>query len=575
MMNKNNFLPYMIDVYPNKSQYLSGEDISIHVQMMNPNENQIQAVITINVMLLHDVIVQRRLEVILQPQSEESIDISLSAFQDDWQGYGVDVTLQVENQDIQTFSTAFDVVSTWKKAPRYGFLSDFHREDEQDSKDIEQMVKYHLNVVQFYDWMYRHDNLIPEENYFIDPLSRELSLKAIKNKIKLCHTYGMRALAYGAVYAASKEFYEKHKEWALYDNSGKVQNLGDGWLAIMNISPKSPWFHHIINEFKKTVELLDFDGIQMDTYGFPKTAYSMQDGQKKLEKLNEHFPALINTTKKQLEAVKEDIGLIFNAVSSWSIETVAPAEQDAVYIEVWDPCDRYFHLYHLINRGRELGKKPVILAAYISAYLKENNIKPEYAENCLLLASAVIFASGGYHILLGENNGVLAHPYFVRYGVIRQEFERMLRNYYDFIVRYANLLYDPGLADVSMTHVNGINDDYRFSNGRFSSYGEADKIWTIIKEKPGYKIIHLINFTGIQSEIWNEPKEKRPATANNIVIKALIDEHIKGIFLCSPDINNGVPQELTYEFEPYCRGRVTVFNVPELKIWDLIYIEVE
>jgi dextranase len=301
----------------------------------------------------------------------------------------------------------------------------------------------------------------------------------------------------------------------------------------------------------------------------------MQDGKKKLEKLSEHFPVLINNTRKQLEAIKKDIGLFFNAVNNWSIETVVSAEQDAVYIEVWDPCDRYLHLYHLINRAKELGKKPVILAAYISAYLMENDVPPEYAENCLLLASTVIFASGGYHILLGEKNGILAHPYFIRYGVIRNEFERILRNYYDFIVRYANLLYDPELADVSMTHVNGINDDYRFSNGRFSSYGEADKIWTIIKEKPGYKIINLINFSGIHSDVWNEPKEKRPSVIENIVIKALINEDIKGVFVCSPDINNGIPQALNFEFEPYCRGKVAVFKVPKLDVWDLIYIEVK
>lgn len=574
-MQENILSPYIVDVYPDKAQYLSDEEIKIHIQMFNPCEKEIEVTIKMIVMLLDDMIIEKSLTLTLQGQSEKKVVFSIPSQKCDWQGYGVDVSLLVNNEVSHTLSTAFDVVSTWKKAPRYGFLSDFYREDEEDTKDIEQMRKYHLNVVQFYDWMYRHDNLVPDKDYYIDPLSRELSLKAVKNKVKLCHKYGMKALAYGAVYAASREFYEKYKDLALYDNTGNVQNLGDNWLFIMNTSPESPWVQHIISEFKKAVELFDFDGIHMDTYGFPKTAYSMLNGQKKLERLDEHFPVLINNTRKQLETVKDDIGLIFNAVSNWSVETVAPAKQDAVYIEVWDPCERYFHLNHLINRAKELGKKPVILAAYLTAFLKENDIEPEYAENSFLLASAVIFASGGYHLLLGEENGVLAHPYYVRYGKIRHEFERTIRNYYDFIVRYANLLYDPQLIDLSMTHANGINDEYRFENGRFSSYGEPDKIWTIIKEKPGYKIINLINFSGIQSDIWNEAKESRPTTTENIDIKVLIDEKVKGVFWASPDINNGLPQEIEFEFEHYRRGEVIKFSIPKLEVWNLIYIKVE
>jgi Uncharacterized conserved protein len=566
---------YISDVYPDKAQYLYKENVNIIVELSNKMQEEINAVIQVSVLDIDKVIMQQNKDITLKPEVNQEVVFSYVPSSDESKGYGVDVILTVNGSTVCSLSTAFDVADSWKKAPRYGFLCDFYRKDENDAEAVKQMSKYHLNVVQFYDWMYRHDNLIPDENYFIDPLNRQLSLNAVKNKLKLCHDYGMKTMAYGAIYAASREFFEKNRDLALYNSNGGVQNLGGNWLFIMNISPESPWVSHIIDEFAKTVTLFDFDGIHMDTYGFPKAAFSMLNGQKRLERLEEHYPSFINRTREQLEAVKDDVGIIFNAVGNWSVETVASAKQDAVYIEVWDPCERYFHLNHIVSRAKELGRKPVILAAYLSAFLKENGVDPEYAENSFLLVSSVIFASGGYHILLGENNGILAHPYFVRYGAIRKEFERMVRNYYDFIVRYQSLLYDLELSDKSMTHANGINEEYVFGKSVFSSYGEPDKVWTIIKEKPGFKVINLINLKGIASDIWNEEKTNRPVTVENIQIKVLVNENVKKVVIATPDFNNGSAKELDFTYSEHVRGRLLEFTVPILEIWNLVCIETE
>ncbi len=569
---------YISDVYPDKAQYLLNENVNILVELSGKLQQEINAVIQLSVRDIDQVIIQQNREVTLKPDKPNSISevvFSFAPLSGETKGYGVDVILIVNGNVTSRLSTAFDAAYSWKSAPRYGFLSDFYKQDENDSEAVKQMSKYHLNVVQFYDWMYRHDNLIPPVTYFTDPLNRELSMDAVKNKLKQCHDYGMKTMAYGAIYAAGREFFEKNRDLALYNSNGDVQTLGDNWLFIMNISPESPWVGHIIGEFAKTVTLLDFDGMHMDTYGFPKAAFSRLNGQKKLERLERHYPDFINRARRELEALKEDVGIIFNAVGNWSVETVASAKQDAVYIEVWDPSDRYIHLNHIISRAKELGRKPVILAAYLSAFLKENGVNPEHAENCFLLASGVIFASGGYHILLGENNGILADPYFVKYGVIRREFERTVRNYYDFIVRYQSLLYDPELTDKSMTHANGINEEYVFGNSEFSSYGEPDKVWTLIKEKPGTKVINLINLRGIASDVWNEAKTTRPVPAEDIHIKVLIDETVKKVILATPDHNNGIPAELEFTYSEHARGVLLEFTVPILDIWDLIYIETE
>ena len=142
---------------------------------------------------------------------------------------------------------------------------------------------------------------------------------AVENKIHLCKQAGMLPQAYGAVYAASKKYYSAHKDIALYTSEDKPQNLGE-WFFIMNISEESPWRRHILGEFEKSIDELGFSGIHMDTYGFPKTAYSKLNGKRKLEKLNEQFPSLINDTKKMLESKMNESALTFNAViTSYSI----------------------------------------------------------------------------------------------------------------------------------------------------------------------------------------------------------------------------------------------------------------
>ncbi|GMQ62846.1 glycoside hydrolase family 66 protein [Vallitalea maricola] len=71
-----------------------------------------------------------------------------------------------------------------------------------------------------------------------------------------------------------------------------------------------------------------------------------------------------------------------------------------------------------------------------------------------------------------------------------------------------------------MTHANGINTEYIFSGGYFSSYPKEQSIWTQIRETDNCKVIHLVNMMGIDSDIWNEEKNDKPKKIKEIKIKA-------------------------------------------------------
>lgn len=175
----------------------------------------------------------------------------------------------------------------------------------------------------------------------------------------------------------------------------------------MNISEESPWHCHIIESTKG-----DRAGrFRRHPYGYVRLS---EDGhfktrrREKVERLEKQFPVLIENTRKELNKSKEDIGLIFNNVGNWPVDTVAAAAQDAVYIEVWNPYEKYHHIQQIIAWAQQFGRgKPVILAAYLKPFRLESPESIDRAHAAALLLSAVIFSHGAYHLLLGENNGVL------------------------------------------------------------------------------------------------------------------------------------------------------------------------
>jgi dextranase len=556
------------DIYPVKAQFKKGEKVQIIVELEGTDfENNIKC----NVYKLHENIITKTKN-ITDSESKVVFEFDINSDEVFMSGYGVEVERYEKGEMVQVLTTAFDILSSWKYAPRYGFLADFSPKDIKDKEDLKEMNKYHINVVQYYDWMYRHHDLIPKSDVFIDPLDRELSLLTVKNKIELAHKYGMEAIGYGAVYAAAPEFYEKHKEMALYKNNHEVFGFSD-FLYIMDISRECKWHDHIIHEFYKAVKF-GFDGIHMDQYGYPKEAVSKANGVNTVRSLRAEFPALIDDTRKYIEDKGEEVSLIFNAVNNWPVETVAKADQDAVYIEVWPPNETYQDLYNLIANAKKLApEKQVILAAYMKPFLQELNIPVNQAENAALLTMATIFASGGFHLLLGENNGVLNDPYYPKYRTIESEnFKKKLRSYYDFIVMFEELLYGFDVIDTTMVNTGGINGEYVISGVKASPKPEPNCVWSLVKERPGYKIVSLVNFSGIKDMNWNEAKEEAPIEIKNIELTVLTCHEVKGVYAASPDFKEGKAIGLDFDYVESDQGKKIKFNIPSLEIWNLIYI---
>ncbi|NTV77561.1 MAG: hypothetical protein HGA25_00065 [Clostridiales bacterium] len=61
----------------------------------------------------------------------------------------------------------------------------------------------------------------------------------------------------------------------------------------------------------------------------------------------------------------------------------------------------------------------------------------------------------------------------------------------------------------------------------------------------------------------------------DIMIKIRFDRDFLHVYGASADYESLLPEELSYEVEKKNCGRIYTIQLPKLKIWDIVYIEME
>lgn len=548
-----------MDLYPVKAQFLTGEEVELRLEMDGSIcEYAEVAVYHLNILVHQQTVIDFTGDTL----------ISVGKYDAAFAGYGVSVKVYMAGQ-CGLLETAFDVVDNPKRSLRYGFVSDF-TEADADNGAVEWLNKCHINMVQYYDWSYRHDQLVTDQEFYTDMMGKPICRKTVKDKIEKCAERGMHSIAYGAIYAASKPFFEKHTNWALYNSCQKPFVFIDVFY-IMNIEKDSLWRDHLIGEYRRAIMQMGFAGIHMDTYGFPKTAYSHLGAEPKLIRLDQEIPSLISQTREELKDANQDPYLIFNNVGNWPVYSTAATAQDAVYIEVWNPYERYSHIAQLIYEARQFAnsQKSIILAAYLEPFRKDSR---ERAMNAARILTAAIVSNGAYHLLQGENKAVLTQGYYSDYTRLSNADAAILRRCNDFMIRYLDLFYDPELRNVSMTHMGWDNYEYQCPSHPVSTYGETDKLWLTIREKESRKCLYFVNLCGCENDYWNKGKET-PVLQENVQIVVQVDSPVKGVYAASPDDESMQAQAVPYTDFENEKGAFIEFFIPKIDRWHIVWID--
>ncbi len=498
----------------------------------------------------------------------------------DFTGYMVEVFLKNGKDVVDHVNIAVDVSSDWSKFPRYGYLADFYEIAEEDQQAvIDRLNRFHINGLQFYDWQDMHENPLPMENeepasQWYDIANRIVKLETVETYIKLAHEKNMRAMNYNLLFGASRHFEEEgvKREWALFKDSAAeeqdVHPLPTAWKSdIFLFDPSNAkWQEFLFEKEKLVFEHLPFDGWHVDQLGDRSKVWNPETEQVENSPLwnaKGDVVDLAETYRPFIENAKEalQVDFVLNAVSQYGQEEIAKSPVNFLYTESWDQ-PLYQDLKEIIddNWTYSNGELQTVLAAYMNYDLA--NSLGEFNAPGVLLTDAVIFASGGAHIELGEN--MLAKEYFPNKSLkITDELNEQLIRYYDFTVAYQNLLRD-GAEEVESTVSST-------SEIPISSEAEEGAVWTFTKEKDHKNMIHFINFTEATSMEWKDRmgEQPEPELKEDVSIVVKAEKEVSKVWTASPDAYHGSTVELDFEQE----GDELSLTMPSLKYWNMVVIE--
>ena len=505
--------------------------------------------------------------------------------EDDFTGYLLTAeSLDSGGRILETAMTGIDCSSTWTKFPRYGYLWDY-RKITNTAKKIDELTRYHINGLQFYDWQYRHHIPVPPDTeQWQDWSGRIIYGNKIRDYLDEAHQKGMVCLAYNMIYAANKTYLTDGSgvdaSWRLVKNNGQDFTVDmDARLGPVGVlqyfNPLNPdWQKYIFAREEEVFTAFAFDGWHGDTIGEMGKMKTADGGPLGYDENGKPITLVKDTYTQFLNAAKEAIGdrhLVFNPVGAQGIENVNVSSADVLYTEFWpwDNDDRglpyadYYSIHRAILRANEQsGGKSLVVAAYVNY----KGPASKFNAPAVRLMDSMVFASGGARIELGNGSNMLSDEYFPNDGhkkiddALRKDVERM----YDFIVAYENLLRD-GQKPADRT--------VRIGDVPVSDNGRYDTVWYFARTDEKHEIYHFINLTGTDSD-WRDTAQTKqaPAYLENLKVKIYTGFPVKEVCLASPDTADLTVRTLPFETGSDAEGAYLAFTLPALAYWDMVFL---
>lgn len=454
--------------------------------------------------------------------------------------------------------TAIDVTSDPRARLRYGFTASY-APDRDPAGLVDTARRLHLTGVQFYDWAYRHADLLGGGEIYRDALDQPISLTTVRQLSAALQQVGTDALGYAAVYAVGPDEWHRWRSAALEHSDGQPYGLGD---FLFLVDPADPtWLEHFGKDLAAAAASIGFDGFHLDQYGYPRRA-ARSDGTR--VDLTESFVTMLRAVR---DAVP-DARLVFNNVNDFPTWATGHAPQDAVYIEPWEPHTTLPDLARVASRARvEADGKPVVFAAYQHIY---DSAPAAVSDIATSLTMATLFSHGATQLLAGETDRILVDPYYVRNHVVEPSTADMLKRWYDFLVEHDELLMPPGIVDVTGAWVGRYNDalDVSYRAAPTTGDGVPGAIWRRVTEVDGRLVVHLINLTDQIDTVWDGGKRPPGAPGPGTLRIRRVGTETPRIRVADPD-----RQPRLVDVPVSLDGDFAVAELPEPHIWQLLVID--
>lgn len=465
-------------------------------------------------------------------------------------GYGVELSSD------PLIRTAVDVATPHRH--RYGFTVDY-TPDRDPVGLSDNLRRLHLTDVLFYDWAYRHADLLGGGEQYTDALDQPVSLPTVRTLANAVRAAGSRALGYAAVYAVGPKEWDAWKHQALLTPSGEPYALGD-FLFI--VDPAAPdWLEHFGAELVASVEKVGLDGFHLDQFGYPHRAVRA-DGV--VVDTAESFDEMITSVRSRLPQAR----LVFNNVNDFPTWVTAGSPQDAVYIEVWHPTDTIGELAQMVTRARSVaGDKPVVIAAYQHVY---DSAPAAESDLATAFTMATLFSHGATHLLAGEADRLLVDPYYVRNHTIEESTAALLHRWYDFLVAHDELLVDPAIVDVTASVAGHYNDvlDVSYAATPVGSGAVPGTVWRRITHAGDRTVVHLINLVGQSDTLWDAARSPLGDPGAGTLRVRRVGDYVPRVRVADPDgAGRLIDLDVTLD------GDFAVATLPALAVWQLVLID--
>jgi len=568
------------DIYSDKSRYLPEQTSLITVNCKNDSGVSYHGSLNINITHHGHTIYTDSQGVSMVPSQEVTKVFSWNTPAEDFEGYLVEAWLNNGSCGV----TAIDVSSDWRTYPRYGYITEFYSSTSggRNTEIMDELSRnYHINSLQYYDWMWRHENVIKRNEYgsmispWIDWRGASISATVLNDSITKANARVMAPMAYFQI-SLGLDDYDTisgvSPEWGLYSDINHAnQYYHDAGVNMWVFNPDNTnWKNHLFDEYTDAISTFNWAGIHMDQLGNIGGG-NYNDYWGGGVDLEHNLTPFINASKTHLDSLGAQDALTFNlvdgGVGNWAVEDVVQNSQvDFIYSEIWG-TESYQGVHDFVKDAKaNSGNKAVVLAAYVN---KDENTGGYFDTDSVLLADAAFFASGAFHIELGDGEYMLAQEFFpARDKLIGGDLRTRLKDYYNFITAYESLLFAPNL---------------RFGDGGFqwisttgynlSGNGGANTIWFLNRATDTFEIFHLVNLLDNDDQ-WRNVAAT-PTVQQNIPVKLRLgpDADIAGVYFASPDHNSCIMQPIPYALGVDSQGDYVSVTLPSLEYWDMIYIE--
>jgi dextranase len=372
---------------------------------------------------------------------------------------------------------------------------------------LDWLKQLRCTTVQLYDWMSSYSKPLGPAGTYGDALGREIDRGALETLITGIREMGAVAQAYAPVCAADPG---AGAAWLLQRNDGAPESLGD-LLDIMdpgNVDWQQTW----IERYGEALDALGFNGLHLDTYGYPRGAV---DTAGKQVPIADGYASFIRSVR----AARPNDVISFNQVNGVPAAIDPPARPGFRYVEVWPPNDRWRHLEALMARsaGRDSERRGDTLAIYPPVW----ELGRESALRTVVLTEAIATALGIGTLIYGDAGAALRHPYYVDHERLQAAERQTVIDWHRFALRCRDL-FTHG-EDTSWFELDDENAAVKVSADGAPAVPEPEggKLFSRVIHTANAIVVSMIDLSGSDNGSWAAGTER--GVCDRATVTALVD----------------------------------------------------